>query len=233
MLAEILLKVAADPNVITGLNHNEIEILLMEPQPPAWAFQEAACRKHEKRLMALLFSHPKASALVLEEALDKNTQLLDRYHFHVSVVTGEIGMSAVLKTIVPEPIEQTVLSSKLETLLALHLPPLSLGYLKLGDADAVEVQQSRLVALSEHNFQTGKPALKNLPRVYKPLSRFVMLGDFLYYLTFQQSVDLVGLPIAAKVALALNHNQELEPFLNDADARVRRAAQERQSWNAS
>lgn len=70
-----------------------------------------------------------------------------------------------------------------------------------------------------------------MPRGYAPLARFLLLEDFLHYLTYTPVATPRDLPVTAKVALALNPKQPLEPYTGDADVRVRLAAKERGSWN--
>lgn len=230
-----MLKVAADPNVVSSLSYEEMRLLLLDPSPPEWVFVEAARRKHNKKLLALLFARAEVDKLVLVSALSSETTLLDRYQHHINVYKGDVGLSSVLKTVVPEGVGQPTLRSRLERLLALHLSTLCLGYLKFKDKEAQHYQHFRLNSLSEHTI-SDQLFIKDLPRFYQPLARFVLLGDFLHYLTCKQSLFIaeVGkLTLLAKAALALNTNQPLELFLNDGDVRVRRAAQERQSWNAN
>ena len=212
-------------NSLPSLNH------------PTGFFREAARRTGNAKVLAHLFSHQGASVEVLESALSYNTNLLDRLKYHVNVFERELESSDLFTNVVPEAISVSVSDPRLERLLAEYMSPLCLRYLEFTDTEARAVQKSRLPATDDDEEASVLPEVDltklDIPRSYAPLARFVLLGDFLYYLTSESEVTPRDIPVMAKVALALNTKQPLEPFLNDADVRVRLAAKERLSWNVN
>lgn len=237
MQAELVLRIAADPHAVAKLEGNELCELLATPSPPAWVFDEAARRSGDSQVLAHLFSQPAASARLLTSALTYNTNLLDRLSHHLTVFEGELELSGVFTNVVPEAVRQPLGDARVALLLAQHLSPWCLRYLSFADARAQMVQKTRLQAW-EPGQDTSvqlevKPNQLALPRVYSPLARFVLLGDFLHYLSCPHVAEPRDLPVMAKVALALNPKQAFGSLLDDADVRVRLAARVRQSWNAS
>ncbi len=209
MQAELILRVAADPNAIGKLEGNELCELLAEAEPPTWVFVEAARRRLDERVIAHLFSHSEAGTEVLERAFTCNTALLDRFKHHLNVFEGELELSEVFANIVPEELGVSIQHPILAALLEANLSPLCLYFL-----DKARTKRT-----------------KDETRAYIPLSRFLLLGDFLSYLSCGPVATPNDLPVMAKVALALNPQQPLEPYLKDADLRVRCAAKERSRWN--
>ncbi len=69
MLAELYLRVAADPNAAGSLTTAELGELLAESVPPLWVFTEAGRRRHDVTVMAQLFSHPEAPRELLQAAV--------------------------------------------------------------------------------------------------------------------------------------------------------------------
>lgn len=208
MRAELILRIAADPSAVSKLSSDELCLLLSETTPPAWVFEEVARRRNDERVIAHLFSHPAVEVRVLERAFSSNNPLLlDRLRWHIRFSERTPELADVFAHLIPEDIASDENAKRLDWLEA-HCSPLYLSGLA---AEMGEVPER--------------------PRHYAPLARFLLLNDFLHYL----ECDLVSapndLPVMAKVALALNRRQPLHPFLNDADLRVRRAAQERQAWN--
>ena len=160
-------------------------------------------------MLAYLVSHPKASAELLELALRFNTSFLDRLEHHVNVYNGKgLKFSDIFANLIPEEVTRPLDDGRLKPFLASHLSPLCLKCL------SSEVSSEKL----------------DIPRIYFPLARFILLSDFVYYLGCAFVQVPHNLPVLAKVALALNPHQLLEPYLTNADVRVRRAAKERASW---
>ncbi len=211
MRAELLLRIAADLNAVGQLTNDELCELLTDASPPAWAFEEAARRTGDERVLAHLVSHPKTNAEVLERALRFNTSFLDRLEHHVNVCERkQLEPSDIFANLIPEEVKQPLNNERLEHFLASYLPPLCLEYLS-----------------------KKSPEKLDIPRTYSPLARFILLGDFVHHLGCALVETPNDLPVLAKVALALNPHQSLEPYLNDADIRVRRAAKERASWTGN
>ncbi len=208
MRAELLLRIAADPNAVGALTSGELCELLADASPPAWVFDEAAKRTGDEQVLSHLVSHPKTNAEILESALRFNTSFLDRLEHHVNVCEGtQLEPSDIFVNLIPEEVTQPLNGERLKRFLASHLPPLCLEYL-------LKVSLEKL----------------DIPRTYSPLARFILLGDFFCYLECALVETPNDLPVLAKVALALNPRQPLEPYLSNADIRVRKAAKERASW---
>lgn len=236
MQAELILRIAADPNAVKDLETSELCELLAEAKPPQWVLEEAARRTGNEKVLAHLFSHPKANAVLLESALGYNTSLLDRLKHHINVFEREIELLDIFANVVPEVISTPLRTPRLECLLAEYLSPLCLKYLEFIDTEARFIQERRLPKANDGAacvFLEVDPLKLDIPRGYAPLARFVLLGDFLYCLAGEVKLNPRDLPVMAKVALALNVKQPLEPFLEDADVRVRLAAKERLSWNVN
>ena len=236
MRAELLLRVAADPNAIGRLEGSELCDLIAEPGPPAWTFEEAARRRTDERVMAHLFSHPRAKPDLLKGAVAYDRNRLGRLDWHVAVYRGPpLTLATCLAVVVPEVVATKLTDARLERLLVVNLSPLCLMFLRpvLRDPDAHALLAQRLEAAGEIAGVNADASILKLPRSYSPLATFLLLGDFLYYLECGPVAAPNDLPVMAKVALALNCRQPLEPYLKDADLRVRRAAKERSQWNGS
>lgn len=223
-----MLRIAADLNAVASLSTVELCELLAEDTSPAWVFEEAA-RRTDDRVLAHLFSHPNAAPSLLERAVGTNTGLLDRLNHHVNVWVGAASLGYAFDSIVPEAGLTPVGDKRLERLLVTHLPPLCMEYLTPVLTNAYGVFHRG----NELRGDIERPVGLDAPRVYTPLARFLLLGDFLHYLTCEPVATPRDLPVMAKVALALNTKQPLEPYLGDADARVRLAAKKRRSWNGN
>lgn len=208
MRAELLLRVAADPASVHDLTTVELCTLLAEASPPAWVFEEAARRRGEHRVTAHLFSHPEAEVRVLEKAFSSShSLLLDRLRWHLCFSQEPWPeLADTFADLMPEEVA-AVGDRRLAALLRAHLPSLCTECLR-----------------------EAKGKSRSHARTYSPLARFLLLSDFLHYLECDPVLSPNDLPVMAKVALALNTRQSLEPFLNDADLRVRRAAKERRAW---
>ena len=230
MLAELYLRVAADPNAVGSLTTAELGELLAESVPPLWVFTEAARRRHEVTVMAQLFSHPEAPRELLREAVGSDPKRRERFDHHVSVYTGlPPTPKAVLSQLIPEGAAYELTPDQ-EMLLAKQVSPHLLYALRpsLRDGEARAVLEQQLVGLPSFSpgLYTG-----TVPRHVDPFTPFLLLGDFFYYLTCPLLETDHGLPVLAKVALALNDQQPLERHLADADVRVWAAAKERREWN--
>ena len=230
MLAELYLRVAADPNAVGSLTAAELGELLAEPVPPLWVCTEAARRRHDVTVMAQLFSHPEAPRELLREAVGSDPKRRERFAYHVSVYTGlPPTLKAVLSQLIPEGAAYELTPGQ-EMLLVGQVLPHLLHALRpsLRDDEARAVLEAQLVGSPGFfpDLYTG-----TVPRHVDPFTQFLLLGDFLYYLTCPPLETDHGLPVLAKVALALNDHQPLERHLADADVRVRAAAKERREWN--
>ena len=232
MRAELLLRLASDPDAIRNPENAELRELLAEPKPPDWVFAEAARRTNNEKIMAHLFSHPAADVDLLKKTLEYDTKLLDRFKHRAEVFEGKPELSTILANVIPEASGLTFAEHPSRLLLE-QLSPLCVKYL-YGDnqADVAEVHHS---PDNEHEASTvlATPDISEIPRRYSPLARVIILGDFLYYLSAEDDFETRDLPILAQVALALNPKQPLEPFLKNADIRIRLAARKRQSWNVN
>ena len=238
MLAELYLRVAADPNAVGSLTAAELGELLAEPVPPLWVFTEAARRRHDATVLARLFSHPKAPRELLRQAVGSDAKRLERFEHHVNVYTGlPPPLGPYLSRVVPER-ALAQLSPAQEQLLAQQLAPHCLQALRpslrceRAKATAKATLDERAAAPAG-DFYKLAPDAKAAPRYTEPFARFLLLGDFLAYLTCSTQELTDNLPVLAKVALALGEQGSLERYLNDADVRVRAAAEERKSWSES
>lgn len=232
MLAELYLRIAADPNAVGSLTAAELGELLAEPVPPLWVFTEAARRRHDASVIAQLFSHPEAPRYLLWQAVGSDPKRLERFDHHVAVYTGPLPpLALVLSRVVPEWVKAD-LGFAQETLLAAQLAShcLQVLYPSLRSAEAKTTLDERL-GLPAKGFYHPKLTARTVPRTVDPFARFLLLGDFSYYLTCPSIESNYGLPVLVKVALALNEQQTLERHLADADVRVRAAAKERMGWN--
>lgn len=232
MLAELVLRVAADPNALKSLSSEELVVLLAEPEPPKWVFTEAAQRSCDEQVMAYLFTHPKAPPELLRRAVGTYPNRLERFQHHVAAHSGSRPtLKAVLSQVIPEGVDIR-LSPLRQRLLAHALPPaclLRLG-LHVGSRSSITVRRQRVKeALGDDAVWTPNSTFSKPPRSYSWAAQFLLLGDFLYYLTLKETVDVRGLPVLAKIALVLSNHQPIEPHLNDADVRVHLAAKERKS----
>ena len=232
MLAELFLRVAADPNAMRSLTQAELGELLAEPVPPRWVFTEAARRRHDVTVMAQLFSHPEAPCELLREAVGSDPKRRERFNYHVSVFTGlPPTLKAVLSQLIPEGALYNLTPGQ-ERLLVEQVSPHLLHALRpsLRDGETRAVLEQQLVGLPSFfpGLYTG-----TVPRHVDPFTPFLLLGDFLHYLTCSSCDTVHDLPVLAKVALALGEQGSLEQYLNDADVRVRAAAEERKSWSES
>lgn len=216
-----MLRIAANPNAVGSLSPAELCELLAEDTSPAWVFEEAA-RRTDDRVLACLFSHPNADPSLLERAVGTDTGLLNRLNHHVNVWAGAASLGYAFGSIVPEAPFTFVGEVRVEKLLTTHLPPLCPEYL---------IGRDVLQRRDELKDEVERPVELDAPRGYAPLARFLLLGDFVHYLTCEPVATPRDLPVTAKVALALNTRQPLEPYTGDADVRVRLAAKERRSWN--
>ncbi len=234
MLAELYLRIAADPNAVRGLTAVELGELFTEPVPPLWVFTEAARRRHDVTVMAQLFSHPEAPRELLRAAVGSDAKRLERFEHHVAVYTGlPPTLASILSRIVPEW-EGANLSPAQEMLLAVQLAPICWQalYPSLRTAEA-KATLGKCLGLPTKGFYHPKLKAATLPRHIDPFSQFLLLGDFFYYLTCPPYETVCDLPVLARVALALNEQQPLAGHLGDADVRVRAAAEERKSWSES
>lgn len=235
MRAELLLKVAADPRVVTALTTEDICELLVEDRPPAWVFEEAARRTGDERVMAHLFSHPAADPELLRRAVCYDLNRCERFHHHVAVYTGPPPtLTTIVNRVVPEVVRPKLTTSQ-EHLLVTYFSPLCLAALRNAvRGEASTVLEKRLENEVHGNVAVVKPDATALhsPRGYAPSARFLLLGDLLYYLTCRGVETVRDLPVLAKVALALNDNQPSTLYLEDADVRVRVAARERDGTRA-
>ena len=109
-----MLRIAANPNAVKKLETSELCELLAEAKPPQWVFEEAARRTGNEKVLAHLFSCPKARPDLLESALGYNTNLLDRLKYHDNVFDGEFGFSDVFANVVPEAISIPLNNFRLE-----------------------------------------------------------------------------------------------------------------------
>ena len=233
MVAELVLRVAADPNALKGLNTEELKELLAEPEPPRWVFTEAARRFSDEGVMAHLFAHPKAPPELLRRVAGSVPYRLERFQHHVAVHTGpRPTLKAVLSQVIPEsvafrlsPPQQTLVVSTLPPRCLLRLAPL------VSNGVAKDILYGRLqTELGNDAFYLPYAATSKPPRAYSWAAQFLLLGDFLSYLTLEEIPAVRELPVLARVALALNRHQPLEPQLGDADMRVRMAGEERKTW---
>ena len=234
MLAELYLRVAADPNAMRSLTQAELGELLAEPVPPLWVFTEAARRRHDVTVMARLFAHPEAPRDVLRQAVGSDAKRLERFEHHVNVYAGPLPtLKASLQRVLPEDGEKR-LSPAQEQLVVSTLSPQCLLRLwcSVRSSAAQTLTHQRLKEeLGNEAWFTPCTTSVPLPRTYSPFSRFLLLGDFLHYLTCKIVQHPHDLPVLAKVALALNPQQPLAPQLEAADVRVRVAAKERKTWS--
>ncbi len=236
MQAEHLLRIAADPNAVTTLTSEDLRALLAEARPPRWVFEEAARRTDDERVMAHLFSHPVAKPELLRQAVRYDLNRFERLNHNVAVVADP---PPTLKTsfnrVIPEIVNADLTPSQ-EHLLVTHLSPPCLVVLRpmLCSQEACTLVKQQLENVTD-DLSTTKLGFTTvrLPRKYAPFARFLLLGDFLHHLTCARVETPRDLPVLAKVALALNGQQPLTPYLEDADVRVRIAAKERERWNAS
>ena len=227
MLAELYLRVAADLGAAKSLTAAELGELLAESVPPLWVFTEAVRRRHDAGVMGPLFAHPEAPRELLREAVASDPKRRERFDHHVSVYTGPPPtLKAVLSQLIPEGVaykltpDQEVLLVEQLSAHCLHALRPSLRY---GEARAV--LEAQLVGLP--SFCPGLyPG--TMPRQVDPWTPFLLLGDFLHYLTCSSRETEHDLPVLARVALALNNQQPVEEHLADADVRVRAAAAWRQ-----
>ena len=234
MLAELYLRVAADPNAVGSLTATELGELFAEPVPPLWVFTEAARRRHDATVMAQLFSHPEAPRNLLWQTVGSDAKRLERFNFHVAVyLEPPPTLASILSRIVPEW-EKANLSPAQEMLLAVQLAPICWQalYPSLRTAEA-KATLDKCLGLPTKGFYHPKLKAATLPRHIDPFSQFLLLGDFFYYLTCPPYETVCDLPVLARVALALNEQQPLAGHLGDADVRVRAAAEERKSWSES
>lgn len=186
--------------------------------------------------MAHPFSQPKAKPELLRRAICYNLNRRERLHHHIAVYAGPPStLETIFRRVVPEVVRGDLTPSQ-EHLLVTQLPPLCLVVLKstLCSQEACSLVEQRLKGVTD-DLSTMKldSTAMHLPRKYDPFTRFLLLGDFLHHLTRARAETPRDLPVLAKVALALNGQQLLTPYLEDADVRVRIAAKERQRWNAS
>ena len=236
MRAELLLKVAADPDAVKTLTSEDICELLTEDRPPTWILEEAARRTNDERVMAHLFSHPTAKSELLQQAIRYDRNRLERFKHHVNVYKGPpLTLEAIFSRIVPEVADTKLRNARLEQVLVTHLSPLCLMFLRpaVTNPKAFTTLKQRLENEADDDVAVVKPDSTglHLPRDYAPSVRFLLLGDFLYDLTRERVETPRDFPVIAKVALALNSNQPLAFYLKDADIRVQRAAKERERWN--
>ena len=234
MLAELYLRVAADPNAVGSLTAAELGELLAEPVPPLWVFTEAARRRHDATVLARLFSHPKAPRDLLRQAVGSDAKRLERFEHHVNVYTGPPPpLGPCLSWVVPER-ALAQLSPAQEQLLAQQLAPHCLQALRPSlRCERAKATLDERGAIPAGDFYKLAPEARIAPRYTEPFARFVLLGDFLSYLTCSVQEPIDNLPVLAKVALALGEQRSWEQYLNDADVRVRAAAEERKSWSES
>lgn len=234
MVAELVLRVAADPNALKGLSGAELGELLTEPEPPRWVFTEAARRFCDEQVMAYLFAHPKAPPELLRKAVGSIPHRLERFQHHIAVHTGpRPTLEAVLSQVIPESVEFR-LSPSQQTLVVRTLPPRCLLRLEplVSKGAAKDILYRRLQSeLGNDAFYLPYAATSKPPRSTSWAAQFLLLGDFLYYLTLKNISEVRELPVLARVALALNRQQPLKPQLGDADVRVRRAGEERKTWS--
>ena len=186
--------------------------------------------------MAHLFSHPTAKSELLQQAIRYDRNRLERFKHHINVYKGPpLTLEAIFSQIVPEVVNTKLRNAGLEQVLVTHLSPLCLMFLRpaVTNPKASATLKQRLESEADDDVAVVKPdsTALHLPRGYAPSVRFLLLGDFFYDLTCERVETPRDLPVMAKVALALNDNQPLAPFLNDADIRVRTAAKERERWN--
>ena len=186
--------------------------------------------------MAHLFSHPLAKSELLQQAIRYDRNRLERFKHHVNVYKGPpLTLEAIFSRIVPEVVSIKLRNARLEQVLVTHLSPLCLMFLRpaVTNPKAFATLEQRLENEADDDAAVVKPDSTglHLPRDYVPSVRFLLLGDFLYYLTCERVETPRDLPVMAKVALVLNDKQPLAPFLNDADVRVQRAAKERERWS--
>ena len=236
MRAELLLKVAADPDAVKTLTSEDVCKLLAEDKPPMWVLEEAARRTNDERVMAHLFSHPMAESELLQQAIRYDRNRLERFKHHVNVYKGPpLTLEAIFSQIVPEVVSIKLRNARLEHLLVTHLSPLCLMFLRpaVTNPKAFTTLKHRLENEADADVAVVKSDSTglHLPRGYAPSVKFLLLGDFLYDLTCERVETPRDLPVIAKVALALNSNQPLALYLKDADVRVRTAAKERERWN--
>ena len=233
MVAELVLRVAADPNALKSLNTEELRELLSELEPPRWVFTEAARRFSDESVMAHLFAHPKVPPELLRRAVGSVPCRLERFQHHVAVHTGpRPTLQATLSQVIPESVAFR-LSPSQQTLVVSTLPPRCL--LRLGPLVSNGVAKDTLyrrleTELGNDAFYLPYAATLKPPRLYSWAAQFLLLGDFLYYLTLKEFTEARGLPVLARVALALNRRQPLGPQLGDADVRVRMVGEERKTW---
>ena len=234
MVAELVLRVAADPNALKGLRPEELKELLTEPDPPRWVFTEAARRFSDEGVMAHLFAHPKAPPELLRKAVGSVPHRLERFQHRAAVYTGPCPtLQAVLSQVIPEsvafrlsPLQQTLVVRTLPPRCLLRLEPL------VSEGAAKDTLYRRLqTELGNDAFYLPYAATSKPPRSISWAAQFLLLGDFLYYLTLKDIPEVREFPVLARVALALNSHQPLGPHLGDADARVRMAGEERKTWS--
>lgn len=234
MVSELVLRVAADPNALKSLSPHELGELLAEPEPPRWVFTEAARRFSDEGVMAQMFAHPKAPPELLRKAVGSVPYRLERFQHHVAVYTGSHPtLQAVLSQVIPEsvafrlsPLQQILVVRTLPPRCLLRLEPL------VSNRVAKDILYRRLqTELGNDAFYLPYAATLKPPRPYSWAAQFLLLGDFLYYLTLKEFAEARELPMLARVALALNRQQPLGPQLGDADVRVRMAGEERKTWS--
>lgn len=230
MLAELVLRVAADPNALKSLSPEELGELLAEPEPPRWVFTEAARRTYDATVMARLFAHPNVPPQLLKQAVGNAPNHFEPFQHHVAVYTGlRPILAAVLSQVVPEsvhirlsPSRQKPMVETLSSQCLLRLGPL------VSNGVAKNTLYRRLQSeLGDEACYLPYAAKSEPPRSYSWAAQFLLLGDFLYYLTLKDAAEGCELPVLARVGLALNSHQPLRPHLLDADVRVRLAAEER------
>ena len=234
MLAELYLRVAADPNAVGSLTAAELGELLAEPVPPLWVFTEAARRRYEGGVMAQLFAHPKAPRELLRQAVGSDAKRLERFEHHVNVYTGPPHpLGPCLSRVVPER-ALAQLSPAQERLLAQQLAPHCLQALRPSlRCERARATLDERAAVLAGDFYKLAPDARTTPRYTEPFARFLLLGDFLSFLTCPAPEPIDNLPVLAKIALALGEQESWKQYLNDADVRVRAAAEERKSWSES
>lgn len=230
MLAELVLRVAADPNALKGLNTEELRSLLSEPEPPRWVFTEAARRTYDATVMARLFAHPNVPHQLLKQAVGNAPNHLERFQHHVAVYTGPRPiLKAVLNQVVPESVHVRLSPSRqklmVETLSSQCL--LRLGPIVFNGVAKNTLYRRLQTELGNDACYLPYAAKSEPPRSYSWAAQFLLLGDFLYYLTLRDAAEGCELPVLARIALALNSHQPLRPHLLDADVRVCLAAEER------
>lgn len=230
MVSELVLRVAADPNAVRNLSAAELRELLAELEPPQWVFTEAARRTYDATVMARLFSHPKVPPQLLRQAVGSDPNRLERFQHHVAVYTGpRPTLAAVLKQVIPESVHIRLSPSRQRHMVGALSPQCLLRLAPLvSNGVAKGILDRRLeTELGNDAWYSPCAATSPPPRAYSWAAQFLLLSDFLYYLTLKDAAEVPELPVLARVALALNTHQPLKPNLLDADVRVRLAAEER------